>query len=66
MSSKILTTVVSIFTAYYVSLWSTYLPDTPLSTSLPTFDGRVVLYPNDAVLRDYMSWRQVDCTRLLC
>lgn len=28
---------------------------------MPTFDGRAVQYPNVRVLRDYMSWRQVDC-----
>jgi tRNA(His) guanylyltransferase len=26
----------------------------------PMFDGRAVLYPSEAVLRDYLSWRQVD------
>ncbi|KXJ28525.1 putative tRNA(His) guanylyltransferase [Exaiptasia diaphana] len=25
------------------------------------FDGRVVLYPCDKNLRDYLSWRQADC-----
>lgn len=29
--------------------------------SLPTFDGRVVVYPHDSNVRDYFSWRQVDC-----
>ena len=29
---------------------------------MPAFDGRVVLYPAVSNLRDYMSWRQVDCT----
>jgi tRNA(His) guanylyltransferase len=28
---------------------------------LPTFDGRAVVYPTTANLRDYLSWRQVDC-----
>eukprot|EP00955_Chlamydomonas_euryale_P009499 101406-Chlamydomonas_euryale.AAC.9 len=26
----------------------------------PMFDGRTVLYPTEKVLRDYLSWRQVD------
>jgi tRNA(His) 5'-end guanylyltransferase len=26
----------------------------------PVFDGRAVCYPNFAVLRDYLSWRQAD------
>ncbi|KIY01971.1 uncharacterized protein Z520_02109 [Fonsecaea multimorphosa CBS 102226] len=30
-------------------------------TMLPTFDGRAVCYPSWANLRDYLSWRQVDC-----
>jgi len=28
---------------------------------LPTFDGRAVVYPSVRELRDYLSWRQVDC-----
>lgn len=28
---------------------------------MPTFDGRAVCYPSESNLRDYMSWRQVDC-----
>ena len=60
--SKILTTVVSTFTSYYVHLWSDFLADKPLSPPMPSFDGRVVLYPSSSTLRDYMSWRQVDCT----
>jgi tRNA(His) guanylyltransferase len=34
--------------------------DRPLQ-SVPSFDARTVLYPNDQTLRDYLSWRQVDC-----
>ncbi|KAI2472589.1 tRNA guanylyltransferase [Annulohypoxylon bovei var. microspora] len=60
-SSKITSTIVSTFTAYYIHLWSTYFPDTPLSPPLPSFDGRTVCYPSVQNLRDYMSWRQVDC-----
>ncbi|OTB19511.1 hypothetical protein K445DRAFT_314394 [Daldinia sp. EC12] len=60
-ASKIVSTIVSTFTAYYVYLWSTYFPDTPLSPPLPSFDGRAVCYPSVQNLRDYMSWRQVDC-----
>lgn len=59
--SKLVTTVVSTFTAYYVHLWSQFFPETPLSPPLPSFDGRSVLYPSVQNLRDYMSWRQVDC-----
>ncbi|MCJ1245984.1 tRNA-His guanylyltransferase [Trapelia coarctata] len=59
--SKIITTVVSTFTSYYIFLWASFFPAKPLSFPLPTFDGRAVLYPSDKLLRDYMSWRQVDC-----
>ncbi|KAK4227584.1 tRNA guanylyltransferase [Podospora fimiseda] len=60
-SSKIVSTIVSTFTAYYIHYWSTYFPDTPLSPPLPSFDGRAVCYPSVQNLRDYMSWRQADC-----
>ncbi|KAH9893033.1 tRNAHis guanylyltransferase [Xylariomycetidae sp. FL2044] len=60
-SSKIVSTVVSIFTAYYIYLWPSHFPETPLSPPLPSFDGRAVCYPSVQNLRDYMSWRQADC-----
>ncbi|KAK8009039.1 tRNA guanylyltransferase, partial [Apiospora marii] len=59
--SKLVSTVVSTFSAYYVYLWSTYFPDMPLAPPLPSFDGRAVCYPSVQNMRDYMSWRQVDC-----
>ncbi|KAG5948591.1 transcriptional activator [Claviceps sorghi] len=60
-ASKLVSTVVSTFTANYVFSWPTYFPDTPLSFPLPTFDGRAVCYPSVQNLRDYLSWRQADC-----
>ncbi|ATZ50043.1 Bcthg1 [Botrytis cinerea B05.10] len=62
-SSKLVTTIVSTFTAYYVHFWSTYFPgpEMQLTAPLPSFDGRAVQYPSVQNLRDYMSWRQVDC-----
>ncbi|KAJ8066288.1 hypothetical protein OCU04_005368 [Sclerotinia nivalis] len=62
-SSKLVTTIVSTFTAYYVHFWSTYFPEPEmqLTAPLPSFDGRAVQYPSVQNLRDYMSWRQVDC-----
>ncbi len=62
-ASKLVSTVVSTFTAFYVHLWpSVFGADTPLSMPLlPTFDGRVVCYPSVQNLRDYLSWRQADC-----
>eukprot|EP00299_Pterocystis_sp_00344_P017705 c8868_g1_i2.p1 GENE.c8868_g1_i2~~c8868_g1_i2.p1 ORF type:complete len:249 (-),score=43.74 c8868_g1_i2:611-1357(-) len=59
-SSKIITAVCSIFTSNYVFHWNTFLPDVQLKYP-PTFDGRVVAYPTDKNLKDYISWRQVDC-----
>ncbi|KAH8679865.1 tRNAHis guanylyltransferase-like protein Thg1 [Tricladium varicosporioides] len=60
-SNKLVTTIVSTFTAHFVYLWSSFFPELPLSLPLPSFDGRAVLYPTVQNLRDYMSWRQVDC-----
>jgi tRNA(His) guanylyltransferase len=61
-SRKLVTTIVSTFTAHYIFLWGKYFPDMPLqSPYLPSFDGRAVMYPARKNLRDYMSWRQVDC-----
>jgi hypothetical protein len=61
VSSKLVSTIVSTFTAYYVHLWGSFFSETPLSPPLPSFDGRAVQYPSAQNLRDYMSWRQVDC-----
>jgi len=52
--------VVSTFSASYVFFWNAIFPNTPLKT-IPGFDGRIVLYPSYRNLRDYFSWRQVDC-----
>ncbi|KAI1259929.1 tRNA guanylyltransferase [Xylariaceae sp. FL1019] len=60
-ASKLITTIASTFTAYYVLFWSRYFPETPLSAPVPSFDGRAVCYPSLQNLRDYMSWRQADC-----
>ncbi|PXF41275.1 putative tRNA(His) guanylyltransferase [Gracilariopsis chorda] len=56
--SKILSTVVSMFTSVYVLMWSKFM-DVELQEP-PTFDGRIVLYPLTCHLRDYLSWRQAD------
>lgn len=61
-ASKLVSTIVSTFTAIYGHLWPQFFPDISLVTSLlPTFDGRAVCYPTLGNLRDYLSWRQVDC-----
>ncbi|OZJ02424.1 hypothetical protein BZG36_04829 [Bifiguratus adelaidae] len=59
-SSKISSTIVSLFTSNYVWHWSQFLPDEPLQYP-PSFDARCVCYPSDQILRDYLAWRQVDC-----
>lgn len=78
-NSKLVSSVVSIFTAYYVTSWSEIFPDKPLGRvpdrrtgwprttgALPTFDGRAVVYPTRQNLRDYLSWRHVDCSFPFC
>ncbi|GIY75762.1 probable tRNA(His) guanylyltransferase [Caerostris darwini] len=59
-SSKILTNVCSLFTSSFVFYWHQYFPDLKLLYP-PSFDGRVVSYPTNKNLRDYLSWRQADC-----
>ncbi|XP_037937687.1 probable tRNA(His) guanylyltransferase [Teleopsis dalmanni] len=58
-ASKLLSYVTSLFTSAYVMNWMMFLPKTKLQYP-PCFDGRVVLYPSDQNLRDYLSWRQAD------
>ncbi|KAI8834297.1 tRNAHis guanylyltransferase-domain-containing protein [Chytridium lagenaria] len=58
--SKILSTLVSLFTAHYMYAWNLFFPGVELQYP-PSFDARIVLYPNEALLKDYFSWRQVDC-----
>merc|ERR1719391_514121 len=59
--AKIETNVVSLFASSYVMKWPEYFGRETPCRYPPAFDARIVLYPNDKVLRDYMSWRQVDC-----
>uniref|UniRef100_A0A2H1WME5 tRNA(His) guanylyltransferase n=1 Tax=Spodoptera frugiperda TaxID=7108 RepID=A0A2H1WME5_SPOFR len=58
-AAKLLTTINSKFSSSYVFYWSKFFGDVSLKYP-PTFDGRVVLYPNDENLIDYMKWRQAD------
>eukprot|EP00116_Pleurobrachia_bachei_P008513 sb/3468775/ len=58
-ASKIISTVCSMFTGQYVFNWSKFC-STPLK-SPPSFDGRVILYPTERDLRNYLNWRQADC-----
>lgn len=57
--SKLISTLVSVFTGAYILAWSKYFPDTPLQYA-PSFDARAVLYPTSQNIKDYLAWRQVD------
>nr|KAF6482371.1 tRNA-histidine guanylyltransferase 1 like [Molossus molossus] len=59
-ASKFMTHVASQFASSYVFYWRDYFEDQPLLYP-PGFDGRVVVYPNNQTLKDYLSWRQADC-----
>ena len=54
-----MTMVVSQFTSSYVFNWTKHFPGVALKYP-PSFDGRIVLYPTEKVVRDYFSWRQAD------
>lgn len=58
--NKIISSIVSLFAGVYVYNWSRLFEDVALQYC-PAFDARVVLYPNNSCLRDYLSWRQADC-----
>lgn len=57
--SKLLSYVTSLFTSSYVVNWTYWMGEKKLKYP-PCFDGRVVLYPSEQNLRDYLSWRQAD------
>ncbi|KAH8283675.1 hypothetical protein KR018_011653 [Drosophila ironensis] len=57
-AAKLLTYVTSLFSSSYVMQWPRW--KTTTLTYAPCFDGRVVLYPSEENLRDYLSWRQAD------
>ncbi|CAI5651637.1 putative tRNA(His) guanylyltransferase isoform X1 [Oreochromis niloticus] len=59
-ASKLMTHVASQFSSSYVFYWKEFFENQPLLYP-PGFDGRVVLYPSNRNLRDYLSWRQADC-----
>ncbi|XP_025829713.1 probable tRNA(His) guanylyltransferase [Agrilus planipennis] len=57
--TKIMTYLNSLFTSSFVFFWKEYFNEQKLLYP-PAFDSRVVLYPTDENLRDYLSWRQAD------
>lgn len=56
---KLLSLVTSVFSSAYVLHWSDYFDSVKLQYP-PSFDGRIILYPTNENLRDYISWRQAD------
>ena len=58
--SKIVSTVVSLFTSAYVYYWNDYFTDSRRPLYPPVFDGRAVLYPSEVEVKDYFAWRQAD------
>ena len=58
---KILSCVISLFTSAYVYNFSDYFTEYKKPLRIPSFDGRIVLYPSLDDLKAYLSWRQVDC-----
>lgn len=57
---KLMSYLNSLFTSSYVYFWKDYFHDVKLKYP-PSFDSRVVLYPSNEELRDYLNWRQADC-----
>lgn len=56
---KIVSTLASVFTARFVYDFAKVMKKE--LKRLPTFDARIIQYPDLQSLRDYYSWRQVDC-----
>ncbi|KRY10665.1 Phosphatidylinositol 4-phosphate 3-kinase C2 domain-containing subunit alpha [Trichinella patagoniensis] len=58
---KFVSTITSLFTSNYIFQWNIHFNDNRPLIWAPCFDGRVVLYPTDENLTDYLKWRQADC-----
>lgn len=58
--SKLMSYINSLFSSSYVYFWHQYFIDQQLKYP-PCFDSRIVVYPSDQNLKDYLSWRQADC-----
>ncbi|XP_031124627.1 tRNA(His) guanylyltransferase 1-like isoform X1 [Ipomoea triloba] len=59
-ASEIVSAIVSLFSCIYMMKWKEFFPQKDLKYP-PYFDGRSVCYPSSKILRDYLTWRQVDC-----
>lgn len=60
-AAKLSTQIVSLFASSFVFHWAELMGAELTLKYAPSFDARVVQYPNVGVLRDYLSWRQADC-----
>lgn len=58
-ASKLMSNVNSLFASAYVYHWPHFFRGKELLYP-PSFDARVILYPTDKNLRDYLAWRQAD------
>ena len=59
---KLCTLFASLMSTYYMFYWNLEFSEKSIEEDMvPTFDARAVVYPNFQVVRDYFSWRQVDC-----
>lgn len=59
---KLITTFASHMSVNYMIQWNKEFPEKAINEErIPTFDARAVVYPNQKIIRDYFSWRQVDC-----
>ena len=56
---KLISTLTSLFTATFILNWSKFFINEPLKL-IPTFDGRLIIYPKLKMIKDYLSWRQAD------
>lgn len=59
---KLVSTFAAFMSTNYMYEWNKQFPNKPIrEDKLPTFDARAVVYPSTKHVRDYFSWRQVDC-----
>ena len=61
---KLSSSFASLFSSLFTLQYAAFFPPPAAalqSECAPHFDGRCVQLPTDAHMRDYLSWRQVDC-----
>ncbi|SBS81086.1 tRNAHis guanylyltransferase, putative [Plasmodium ovale curtisi] len=57
--NKLLSNLVSYFTSCFMFNWNFYFDQKLMYP--PSFDGRIIVYPTEKEIKDYLSWRQIDC-----